>query len=72
MTDRENKRNVSENEIESTDYNDKTLHAQCSTLHPFDGEWMVFLPDREIRAFENIYNKIAEAKQEFVTMMAGD
>ena len=34
-----------------------------------DDDQIVFVPVKDIRAFESIYNKMTQAKQEFINMM---
>lgn len=66
------KRIDNKNRERAESLDEKTLHSplstpnsQLSTLH-VDDDRVVFVPEEEIRAIENIYNKMKQAKQEFL------
>ena len=50
-------------QVENNDLN-KMFNSQLSTFN-LDDDKVVFVPAEEIRAIENIYNKMGQAQQEF-------
>ena len=58
---------LSRNTKEKDESQEQTLNPPLSTLH-FEDDRVIFIPTEEIRAIENIYFKLIQAKQEFIKM----
>ena len=50
------------------------VESEQSTLHPssstpnLDDDWIVFVPSKEIRVIEDIFNKMEQARETFCKM----